>query len=203
VTGPVQRTRETYDLVAADYAVQSRSPSAAFRAHRDAFAASVRGRVVDLGCGPGHDLEAFRTGGLDAVGVDLSSSMLGLARSHGPVVQGDLRRPPLRDRAWDGLWSSASLLHVPQEDVPATLRCWHRLLRPGGRLGLTTSLGGQEGWERVPYATPQPVPGELSRWYVHHDRQHLIELLAQAGFHVERSHVHEAKRTWLQLHATA
>jgi SAM-dependent methyltransferase len=159
--------------------------------------------VADLGCGPGHDLALLRARGFDAVGVDLSSGMLALAREQGPVVQGDLRRPPLQDGAFDGVWSSAALLHVPMPDVASTLAAWHRLLRPGGRLGLCTSLGGEQGWELVPYATPKPVPLELSRWYVHHDRGHLLTLLSEAGFLVEQADSYQGKRSWLQVHATA
>ena len=146
----------------------------------------------------------LRARGFDAVGVgvDLWSGMLALAREQGPVVHGDLRRPPLQDEAFDAVWSSAALLHMPMPDVARTLSAWHRLLRPGGRLGLSTSLGGQQGWELVPYATPKPVPKELSRWSVHDDREHLLTLLSEAGLRSrmawEQSSRHHA-RAWCRL----
>lgn len=48
---------------------------------------------------------------------------------------------PFAAGSTDAVWSSASLLHIPRSDVPATLRGWHRVLRPGGVLGLIMLLG--------------------------------------------------------------
>jgi len=206
VTPPdvVASTRATYDRVAVDYDRRTRDADPAFLSFRTAFAADLEGPVADLGCGPGRDLAALRASGLDAVGVDLSTGMLTLARAAGlPVVQGDLRRPPFPSGALSGIWSSAALLHVPREDVPAALQAWHGLLRPGGRLGLSTSTGGDEGWEVVPYEGEGPVGGALHRWFVHHDEPDLVRMLTTAGFtvlSVEQRHSH---RTWLMIHAQA
>ncbi|MCU1593172.1 MAG: hypothetical protein JWO12_564 [Frankiales bacterium] len=199
----VDLTRQTYDQVAADYDVQTRVTSPAFEAFRDAFVADARGRVADLGCGPGQHLQVLLGAGLDAFGVDLSDGMLAIARTRGRVVRGDLRRPPMAPASLDGIWSSAALLHVPREDVPATLTRWRELLKPGGLLALSTSLGGQQGWEKVPYATPKPVAGQLDRWFVHHDRDELLSLLAEAGFTVTSAQTYETKRLWVMVRATA
>lgn len=200
----VQRTRETYDLVAEDYDRRTSGPEPEFVAFRSAFVDDVDGPVADLGCGPGRDLAAIRAADRAAIGVDLSTGMLARAVQSGlPVVRGDLRRPPLRDGSLGAIWSSAALLHVPRQDVPATLAAWHALLRPGGHLGLSTSLGGDEGWELVPYAGEGPQGGELHRWFVHHDEDDLLGMLITAGFAV-RSHVQRSShRTWTMIRATA
>ncbi len=204
MTDPVELTRLSYQQIAADYEVQTRDTAPELRAFRDAFAAQVTGLVADLGCGPGQHAQALRAAGLTVVGVDLSTAMLALAARRGvPVVQGDLRLLPLAPGAFGGLWSSASLLHVPRDDVDATLVGWHGLVQPGGVLGLSTSLGGAQGWELVPYATPLPVAQPLSRWFVHHDKADLLQRLARAGFTVEHAEVREAKRTWLTVLARA
>ncbi len=170
--------------------MQTRTPSPLFEAFRSAFVG-------------GQHLAELRAAGLNAVGVDLSSGMLQIARNRGPVVQGDLRQPPIAVGALDAIWSSAALLHVPMPDVAATLHRWHGLLKPGGVLGLSTSLGGQQGWEKVPYATPTPVRGELHRWFVHHDLAELRQLLREAGFRIDEETAHETKRHWVLIHATA
>jgi SAM-dependent methyltransferase len=203
MTDPVEKTRRSYQQVAQDYEVQTAVTPPEFEAFRDRFAAAASGPVADLGCGPGQHAQALRAAGLDVLGVDLSTAMLALAARRGvPVVQGDLRRLPLRHRAFGALWSSASLLHVPIEDVDATLAGWRALLRPGGLLGLSTSLGGEQGWELVPYATPQPTEQPLSRWFVHHDEADLLSRLTTAGFDVEHHEVRVTKRTWLMVLAT-
>jgi SAM-dependent methyltransferase len=203
VTDPVAVTSESYDQIVSSYDEIAGQPSPTMEAFRAQFTARVQGRVADLGCGPGRDLERFTAQGLDVVGVDRSVGMLALARTRGVVVCGDLRLPPLRPGSFDGVWSSASLLHVPREDVPATLQAWRALLTAGGMLGLSTSIGGGEGWERVPYATPKPTPEPLDRWFVHHDQDELLVLLASAGFEVLSAERNTTKREWLRVLAQA
>lgn len=201
---PVASTRTTYDRVAVDYQRQSRDPAEGFKRFRAEFNEAFTGRMVDLGCGPGRDLGWFRDQGHEAFGVDLSDGMLALARSAGlPVVRGDLRCPPIKASAVQAIWSSAALLHVPREDVPRTLAAWHSLLTPGGRLGLSTSLGGDEGWELVPYAGADPEGGELHRWFVHHTVEGLTGVLKEVGFTVLSTESRTTHREWLQVHAVA
>lgn len=203
----MQQTRASYDQVAVDYDRRSQHVTGSYVQFRAGFAADVLmipGPVADLGCGPGRDVAVLRAAGLPAVGVDLSRGMLAVARRRGvPTVQGDLREPPLRAASLSGLWSSAALLHVPRPDVVATLAAWHRLLRPHGHLGLSTSLGQHDGWELVPYAGDGPSGGDLHRWFVHHDQAELLALLGRAGFTVTSAEKRTSHRTWVQIRATA
>ncbi|MBK5305129.1 MAG: class I SAM-dependent methyltransferase [Frankiaceae bacterium] len=200
----VEQTRATYDRVAVDYDASNPSPAPEFATFRTAFAKQAGGIVADLGCGPGRDLAALRDAGVRALGVDLSPGMLAVARGRGvDVVQGDLRRPPIRDGSLGAIWSSAALLHVPRADVANTLAAWHALLRPGGLLGLSTSLGGGEGWELVPYAGEGPRGGELHRWFVHHERDELLAHVAAAGFSVTSCEERTSHRQWAMIRATA
>jgi SAM-dependent methyltransferase len=200
----VMETQATYDRVAEDYDRTTLQPSPELLAFRDGFVAAVTGPVADLGCGPGRDLGAMRAAGLTAIGVDLSTGMLRRAARAGlPVVRGDLRRPPLRPGSLGGVWSCAALLHVPRPDVPSTLATWHGLLRPGGHLGLSTSLGDDEGWELVPYEGPGPKGGPLHRWFVHHDEAELLAMLTAAGFTVRSHEQRVSHRHWTMIRATA
>lgn len=147
-------TAATYDRIAQEYARRSDDDGSSpeFLAWRTRLLDSD-GPLVDPGCDAGRDLAAFAAAGIPCLGVDLSAGMLAVAARRGlPVVCGDLRTPPVRLASVGTLYSCAALLHIPREQVPATLRAWRDLLRPGGRLHLSTSLGGGEGWEVVPYA---------------------------------------------------
>lgn len=95
-------------------------------------------RVLDLGCGSGRHLTAFREHGLDAVGLDLSRPLLARARSSTRgrllLVRADMRRVPLASGAFDALTSfftSFGYFATRSEDrrVLSEVR---RLLRPGG-----------------------------------------------------------------------
>ena len=196
MTDVVARTREVYDQIAQAYDEQVRVLSDELLAHQAAFLDAVDGPIADLGCGPGRHLPL-----LDAVGMDLSDGMLAIARTRGTVVRGDLRRPPFKNLG--GIWSCASLLHVPREDVPATLSAWRQALRPGGVLALSTSLGDMEGWEEMPYGIPQDHPGPRDRWFVHHPEEVLLAHVADAGFTVTRTAKRSTHRDWLMLLARA
>jgi len=132
--------------------------------------------------------------------------MLAVAARRGlPVVRGDLRSPPFQPGSLGTVYSCAALLHVPREQVPATLRAWRALLRPDGLLHLSTSLGGGEGWEVVPYAPDRgPRGGQpLERWFVHHELDELLAAITGAGFVVEGAQTRASHRTWAMVSARA
>jgi ubiquinone/menaquinone biosynthesis C-methylase UbiE len=99
-------------------------------------------RVLDFGCGPGHDLVGFGIHSKPArlVGTDLSSSSLAEAQSrldlHG--IKAELirldpaaTRLPLEDSSFDFMHSSGVIHHV--EDTVATLQELRRVMAPGAR----------------------------------------------------------------------
>lgn len=199
-------TAHAYDGVVDDYVRRNTDVPDDFARFRAEFADAVPagGRVADLGCGPGRDAVVFRAAGLRAIGVDASRRMAGHALAHGvPTARADIRLLPLRPDSLDGIWSAASLLHVPRGDVPATLRSWWRCLRPGGVLGLSTSVGEGEGWEPWPAepGTRAPTTG-LRRWFVHHRPDALVGLLAEARFSVQVARERTSHRRWVQVLAS-
>ncbi|GAA1906595.1 methyltransferase domain-containing protein [Williamsia serinedens] len=74
--------RASYDAVADNYVQLVGDPGPWHRAALEAFAEQVRdvGPVLDAGCGPGRVAGLLRDHGVDVVGIDLSSSMIGHAR---------------------------------------------------------------------------------------------------------------------------
>ncbi len=197
-------TAASYDLIVEDYERQTACPPPPVTAFRDAFLRCLPdgARLADLGCGPGRDLHHFRSRGHFPVGVDASQGMVIRARERGlATVVGDLRHPPLATAGFDGIWSSASLLHVPGPDVQPTVAAWNELLVVGGTLALTTSLGdGEAGWEAVPYAPGTQVrDAPQGRWFVHHSRERIEEALVSAGFTPFHAEVLQSHRRWLHL----
>jgi len=201
-----QATSSTYDRIAAVYAERA-TVTPALRAHLGRFIAAVAspGMVLDAGSGPGQLAAVLAQQGLRTLALDSSHEMLRLASDSVPVVRGDLRRLPVADESLAGIWSCASLLHVPRNDVPATLRSWRAALRPEGVLGLSTAAGAddEEGWEVVPYADEtQPDETPMRRWFVYHSPDRLQAMLEEAGFDVLDLITRESHRTWLQIIAS-
>jgi len=102
-------------------------------------------RVLDLGCGTGlPTARQLADAGLDVVGVDLSASMIALARQHVPEAvfhQLDIAdlvpggpHDPGRFHAATAFFS---LLMLPRREIPYALRMVGELLLPGGLFALS------------------------------------------------------------------
>lgn len=124
------------------------------------------GRVVDLGCGPGHWLAALTRAGREAVGVDVSPAMLALARRRAPKAR--LLRASL-DAAKLPSCAAVTALGEPFNYLsgPAAVRrAFARVfaaLEPGGVLVFDARLPGRAG------------PGAVARsgpdWFVCAEKQ--------------------------------
>jgi SAM-dependent methyltransferase len=131
-------TRESYDAVAAAYAEHLSEELAGKPLDRhllNRFAEGVkgRGRVADLGCGPGHVARYLHEQGVEVLGIDLSEGMIREARERYPGLDfraGDMRSLDLPD---SGLAVAFySLIHFADSEIPPVLREIHRVLAPGG-----------------------------------------------------------------------
>jgi ubiquinone/menaquinone biosynthesis C-methylase UbiE len=165
----VQRVTRTFEAVADDY---DQSGVSFFRpiASRLVGLLGIRPgeRVLDVGCGRGAvTLPAAAavgdTGSVTA--VDVSRAMAAHTRAAAErggfgnvsVAMLDATRPSLPERSFDVLAASLVLFFAP--DPAATLDGWLRLVREGGRVGVTTFGDQDEVWQQVdelfhPYLPP-------------------------------------------------
>jgi len=90
-------------------------------------------KIADLGCGSGVFTDLLQKQGYEAVGLDLSPKLIGLARQKYPGVEfleGDVEHLPFPDGSLDGVLLSGLVHHLPD---PA--RCASevfRVLKSGG-----------------------------------------------------------------------
>jgi|GEM_PF-505066 len=181
----VRRTLDAYESGADAYVEKYLGESIAER-YGDAFLAELDGdQLLDVGCGPGPDLETFAGRDYDATGLDLTPSFLRAARDRVPgaaLARGDMRRLPFEAESFDGVWSSASLLHVPRADAVPTLREFRRVLRRDGVAFVSVKRG----------ETPGSDPN--GRHFEYYRERELRELLADAGLDPVRI---ETERNWV------
>jgi SAM-dependent methyltransferase len=96
-------------------------------------------RVLDVACGAGFGLQLLEQAGAYPIGMDLDPRALAEAHALEPearLVRADAARLPLPDASFDLVTSFETLEHVP--DACALLSELRRVLRPGGRLVLST-----------------------------------------------------------------
>ncbi len=146
-------TREAYDAAAPTYAQLFRDTlrdSPLDRAMLGVFGEAVRssgnGRVADLGCGPGHITAHLDELGLTPYGVDVSPTMIELARQAYPGLRfdvGSMATLDIADAELGGVLSRWSVIHTPPQELPDILAEFHRVLAPGGHLlvGFSASDG--------------------------------------------------------------
>jgi len=142
----------SYDAIAEEYAQQyfDELDGKPFdREILDRFAASVvgRGRVCDLGCGPGQIARYLAARGVDAFGIDASAAMVATARRLNPTLDfrvGDFFALDLPDGALAGIAPFYSLIHVPRAELGRALKELARVLQAGGRLLMAVHAGTGE-----------------------------------------------------------
>jgi SAM-dependent methyltransferase len=183
-------TRTSYDTVAISYADMLRDALAEqpyLRAMLASFAELVRadggGPVADVGCGPGHVTAHLHDLGVDAFGIDLAPAMIEVAQRDHPGLRfevGSMTDLKLADGSVAGLLAWWSLIHVPDDDVPAVLQHFRRALRPGGRLQVGFHVGDGSRLKTEGYG------GHPMNVYVHRRRPERVRTwLRDAGFAVE------------------
>lgn len=151
-----------------------------------------RPRVLEVGCGIGHNLAAFRRFGCDVVGVEPSSAAVRFARERFGL---DVREAYLEDADLDG--SSFDLVvidnvleHLP--DPVGTLQLIADLLVKGGRIFV--DVPNLNAWE-----------GRLlgNRWGIFEEGhlnfftpESLERTIIEAGFRLSKMCTYEALVTW-------
>ncbi|MFG2959877.1 class I SAM-dependent methyltransferase [Streptomyces sp. NPDC048291] len=186
-------TRTFYDAIASDYADRFRSEFAkrpVERAMLDVFAELVGpgAEVADLGCGPGRVTGRLAALGLSVFGLDLSESMLAIARRENPglrFLQGSMLDLEAADGALDGVLCWYSSIHTPDDRLPALFGEFRRVLRPGGRLLLAFQVGDVARRHENPWGHPVTLD------FLRRRPERMTALLADAGFTLYSSTVRE------------
>ncbi len=141
-------TVASYDAYADDYAAGMQEMPDAVQRSIDAFAAALPAgaRVIEIGSGPGRDALALEAAGLSVRRTDITPAFVKMLRAGG--FEADVVDPltsdltdPTRPEKYDGVWTSASLLHVRREDLPQVLTRLGDATRPGGLLHLAVKEG--------------------------------------------------------------
>ncbi|GAA1666489.1 hypothetical protein GCM10009733_075090 [Nonomuraea maheshkhaliensis] len=144
-------------------------------------------RLLDVGCGTGVVTSAALAAGAEVTAVDVDPGMVALTARRNPsakVRPAALPELPFYDEQFDGIAGNFIINHVP--DAAAALTELHRVLRPGGTIGLTwwkademTATGviadaiAEAG---IPYEPP------VRSFTAHDTPERFTSLLAEAGF---------------------
>ena len=148
-------------------------------------------RLLDLGCGTGHQLAQLRAQGFAGVGVDGSDRMLWHARQTQPdagLCRSDVTRLPFADASFDAVLCVEVLRYLPS--TPQCAREIARVLAPGGVCVATAAprwnLNGYWLGNRLTAAIPVPGFTSLRQYFT--GRRELERAFLEAGF--ARAEIH-------------
>jgi SAM-dependent methyltransferase len=101
--------------------------------------------ILDAGCGSGRDARVFAKLGHHITAFDASPALVALAQTHLGEAVHCLR---FQDIAWheefDGIWASASVLHVAVAELPDVMQRLCKALKPSGILYASFKYGSGE-----------------------------------------------------------
>ena len=108
--------------------------------------------ILDAGCGSGRDAKFFMTKGFNVVAIDGSAEMCKIASEHigKEVMHMQFQEITFTDK-FDGIWASASLLHVPSSEIADVLKRLKNSLKENGILYASFKYGDFEGMRNGRY----------------------------------------------------
>ncbi len=148
--------------------------------NRDALVAAMPrnpGKILDLGCGPGRDLVAFKQQGHTVIGLDATPAFVEMAQelSGCEVWRQSFLNLNLPPESFDGIFANASLIHVPRTEMVKVLRNLWRSLIPSGAIVMSMVRGDGEGYISRPTGYRY-----ITRW----EYETLALRLEQVGFEI-------------------
>lgn len=169
------KTLQVYDERALEYANVT-APHAQTPQLADFIAAIPNGgRVLDLGCGPGHFAKIMLDAGLTVDATDASAQMVALTQRYPGINAHQESFDDLNAKSlYDGIWANFSLLHAPHETMPDLLSRIRDALKPSGQFHMAIKTGTGQARDR------------LGRFYAYYSKAEIRDLLCKSGFTITK-----------------
>ena len=139
-----------YDATAAAYAAElfdelSKKPLDRLLLKQFAVENKNKGRMIDLGCGPGQTTRFLADNGVkDIIGTDLSQGMIAKARELSPNLQfrtADMLNLDFPDKSFASAVAFYAIVHFNTEQLATAFGEIYRVLQPGGEFLLSFHIG--------------------------------------------------------------
>jgi ubiquinone/menaquinone biosynthesis C-methylase UbiE len=193
-TDPYAKTAARYDRATGRSTLKLRAKGMEIFPPRDGL------KMLDVGCGTGEQLLLYRRPGCQLYGVDVSPSMLAVARRKlGPSVTlqpGDAAHMSFPDGTFDLVTCVLSLHEMAMEARPLVLRECRRVTRQGGSILLIDFHYGSAPFPRGWLMKMFIVANEMASGREHYaryrdflDRRGLDGLVQEAGLTVAKRFV--------------
>jgi SAM-dependent methyltransferase len=159
-----EETLQFYRRNAQSYADWAKAPSTRLRG----FLALLPpgGSILELGCGAGNHSAVMLEAGFQVRATDGSPEMAEIAsRRLGHPVEAMPFHQLNAQEAYDGVWASACLLHVPRDELAGIFSRIRRALKPSGVFYASFKIGEGDGRDNLGRYYNYPSPEWLQATY--------------------------------------
>ncbi len=140
----------------------------------------ARPRILDLGCGTGHESMRLKNEGAEVVGIDFSDESIRIAKEKNNDIDFYLMDYESIDRSlglFDGIFSSGSIIHLDEEHLKDLLVRLQKILKPRGFVVVIFQRG--EG-KKIHYPV---INGEkIERIVELYSRERMIRIFDECGY---------------------
>ena len=148
---------------------------------------SAQDSILDVGCGSGRDAKYFTEKGFGVTGVDLSEVMIEVAQENAPqasfVIQ-DIEEMEFPEQSFNGIWASASLLHIPKNKMKTVLTDLYSFLKDEGVFFISLKEGEGEALHL------DHRYGGLEEFLSFYKEDEIVSFLEEAGFTIVDQHTY-------------
>ena len=187
----LERNNQYYDKFTAK--VKDRTQKRNYTNHMDKFSSYLptSATVLDIGCGLGQHMEIFQKCGYKTLGIEPSSTMRKQAQSKGlNVFKGSFENlNQIKLPSIDGVWTAASLLHVPLDEIPTVCAQIAQLLNINCPWFITVRTGEGASWDHY-----DASESEVQRFIQLFEPEMLQQQLQTAGFEIVYQQLEQS--TW-------
>ncbi len=145
--------------------------------------------VLDSGSGPGKEASVIAQSAQKVVALDLSAEMLVKVKETNPLIEtvhANMNEMPFLANSFDAIWCSRAIIHIPQEELARTLTEFHRVLKPGGVLGLIFRIPDEDVALKEEFL-PETAPDSEGLVYYRnlYSEAYMSEVLTRSSFAIE------------------
>ena len=138
-------------------------------------------KILDVGSGPGQFAKHMIETGFEVIGVDFSKEMVTIAKEKVPTgnfLHMDMRHLDFPDNSFDGVFSAYSLIHIPSEEIQATLQGFYRVLKVGGYVEIAVQKGDADKIINEPFMPTEKM------FFNFFTEERISKFLEDAGFQI-------------------
>ena len=140
-----------------------------------------KGKICDIGCGPGHTTKYLSSKGGEAIGIDISGNMIKEAKRLNPDIDfrvDNMFETKFPDAYFAGICSFYAIVNFNYKEITYAAREYFRLLNNNGLLLAAFHVGEKEIKVDDFFMSGKPLD------FYYFDENRILQILKETGFKI-------------------